>query len=75
MLQKDGDFDKKNWPSCKTNTLLFFAKKLLAMLQDKTNCQIIYFGLSNNRRVWNKRTGQGIFPKINKCTGQDFSWK
>ena len=43
--------------------------------------------LSNNCRVWNKRTGQGIFPKINKSTGlycsllwnkaagQYFSWK
>ena len=30
---------------------------------------INYSGLSNNRTVWNKRTGQGIFTKINKCTG------
>ena len=25
--------------------------------------------LYNNRSVWNNRTGQGIFPKINKRTG------
>ena len=46
-------------------------------------------GVSNHRRVWNKRKGQVIFQKkintrgfhttvqyrANKRTGQDFSWK
>ena len=51
--------------------------------------QNAYSGVSNNRTVWNKRTGQVIFPKLintqgchstvqyraNKRTGQTFSWK
>ena len=49
----------------------------------------VYSGVSNNHKVWNKRAGQGIFPKLinaqgcystvhnraNKLAGQDFSWK
>jgi hypothetical protein len=26
-----------------------------------------YSGVSNNCTVWNQRTGQGIFPKINRA--------
>ena len=31
-----------------------------------------YSGVSNNRTVWNKRTGQVIFQKKNKRTGMSY---
>ena len=40
----------------------------LALMRLQKGHNFGYSGLSNNRIVWNKRTGQGISPKINKHT-------
>ena len=33
------------------------------------NTPVDYSGVSNNRTVWNKPTGQGIFPKLINAQG------
>ena len=60
------------------NLIEFLGKKLnlhymMTIHQQTVNYGCVqlymYSGLTINRRVWNKRTGQGIFPKKDKSTG------